>query len=56
MRGEKLFVDGFERHGAGSPPHARGKVIAVIIGKSSEGITPACAGKSSPDWEVPAFD
>ena len=32
----------------GSPPHARGKVVDTVLAAVGAGITPACAGKSSP--------
>ena len=46
MRGEKLRK-GSEAVGLkGSPPLARGKVVVIVKGGNTPGITPACAGKS----------
>ena len=46
VRGEKFRsnVEFFE--GVGSPPRARGKVKHIVDAMYSDGITPACAGKS----------
>ena len=45
MRGEKFRAACTAPQFAGSPPHARGKEIAVPIPTVEVGITPACAGK-----------
>ena len=45
MRGEKGRVQDYGGRYMGSPPHARGKVPAVIVYFRQKGITPACAGK-----------
>ena len=46
MRGEKIFNAPLASIGVGSPPHARGKVLAFHAINVVNGITPACAGKS----------
>ena len=47
MRGEHL-QEGFEKDGhVGSPPHARGALIAPFGVLAHDGITPACAGSTS---------
>ena len=46
--GEKLDVVPLACRGGGSPPRVRGKVKAVIVVGTAEGITPACAGKRLP--------
>ena len=45
-RGEKLSVPSSKRPLTGSPPHTRGKVCSTRCRASSQGITPAHAGKS----------
>ena len=47
MCGEKKLVDSKTIAALGSPPHVRGKVFACGRCPVLEGITPACAGKSS---------
>ena len=47
MRGEKSLCLPERAPVTGSPPHARGKVDAEILADHGDGITPACAGKSS---------
>ena len=48
MRGEKNSFSWSRCGESGSPPHARGKVGNIYSSMNSEGITPACAGKSKP--------
>ena len=39
----------------GSPPRVRGKAIGIVRDAEGDGITPACAGKSSArHWKRPA--
>ena len=45
MCGEKRLVSIEPRSACGSPPHVRGKVHGLNVGKAAGGITPACAGK-----------
>ena len=45
MCGEKLHLPRMFCWKKGSPPHVRGKVLAMSISHSQSGITPACAGK-----------
>ena len=45
-RGEKPFFRVCVRYKPGSPPHARGKGLAVPCRPVADGITPARAGKS----------
>ena len=47
MRGEKRRGRKCRDCDGGSPPHARGKVIACLVSLKAFGITPACAGKST---------
>ena len=47
MRGEKSKSVQKMAIDAGSPPHARGKVVCLSIVHVVAGITPACAGKSA---------
>ena len=44
--GEKLLAEVAAGHLSGSPPRVRGKGLTTILGKTSNRITPACAGKS----------
>ena len=60
MRGEKKGVQVKRTDEQGSPPHARGKVDHGLFLERLNGITPACAGKSSsrlqtrfPVWDHP---
>ena len=46
MCGEKLRRRSSPAGNLGSPPHVRGKGTARVPGVSTNGITPACAGKS----------
>ena len=46
MRGEKLIRSNNQSTTWGSPPHARGKGLALVQAGHIVGITPACAGKS----------
>ena len=46
MCGEKDLMDVFNTSKVGSPPHVRGKVCVETGLRVSDGITPACAGKS----------
>ena len=50
MRGEKLMFSIAHTARLGSPPHARGKDGGWGRRDRPPGITPACAGKSRPDW------
>ena len=45
MRGEKNGASSNPASAGGSPPHARGKDIRVVLEFIAVGITPACAGK-----------
>jgi len=47
MRGEDPVRSGSHLAGPGSPPHARGRRNVVHRSGHPEGITPACAGKTS---------
>ena len=47
MRGEDRFVRVVKSCSAGSPPHARGRPLYNTGSISNNGITPACAGKTS---------
>ena len=47
MRGEDVSNDSSAARSAGSPPHARGRLIVVRIRRMGRRITPACAGKTS---------
>ena len=47
MRGEKCPRACGRLARIGSPPHARGKVINLVVVVVDLGITPACAGKRS---------
>ena len=47
MRGEKQPAVNHQPHQQGSPPHARGKDVLVVVRHQPYGITPACAGKRS---------
>ncbi len=53
MCGEKKRSGDKATANAGSPPHVRGKELQKCRKNLTEGITPACAGKSdsSPSWE-----
>ena len=46
MRGEDCFSAQSKPRTAGSPPHARGRLERRGLERSSQGITPACAGKT----------
>ena len=46
MRGEEDGLDFGALDDMGSPPHARGRVLAKLAESEEDGITPACAGKS----------
>ena len=50
MRGEQFLSMALGGRIKGSPPHARGAVVAVIVGNLCIGITPACAGSSLHGW------
>ena len=52
MRGEDTYITSTRSPENGSPPHARGRLLAVTHPDKQTGITPACAGKTSP--RVPA--
>ena len=45
MRGEKLTWKSNTTTKGGSPPRARGEVVAIIPARGRRGITPACAGR-----------
>ena len=47
VRGEEMAIQAVTGTTDGSPPHARGREIASVAGWLQNGITPACAGKSS---------
>ena len=47
LRGEKVYVHNLSFEFQGSPPLARGKATATTAVNKSNGITPACAGKSA---------
>ena len=49
MRGEDMGIPKGHVASRGSPPHARGRRIAVCIAVCIGGITPACAGKTCCD-------
>mgnify|MGYP000890316094 CR=1 FL=1 len=52
MRGENGYDVVNPARAEGSPPHARGKLWALIRDVEEVRITPACAGKTqSGDWE-----
>ena len=44
--GEKFWFTSYPYSASGSPPRVRGKVDCQCIGFPTDGITPACAGKS----------
>ena len=46
MRGEKFWEESEKIELTGSPPHARGKAGDGCGRSATQGITPACAGKS----------
>ena len=48
LRGEQAIVRGNGMTNEGSPPLARGTVLALQFAKRARGITPACAGNSAP--------
>ena len=50
--GEKALHDGGILPAQGSPPRVRGKVFLPFVGSRHTGITPACAGKSTPSLAV----
>ena len=45
--GEKFFLVGLDTDAKGSPPRVRGKALFADFQRTGEGITPACAGKST---------
>ena len=47
-----MYASHFPRR-LGSPPRARGKALKLFLMGLRKGITPACAGKSSPRWYSP---
>ena len=47
MRGEDMNCLALSSMGRGSPPHARGRRVRRRADADGEGITPACAGKTS---------
>ena len=49
MRGEQTVSGSFALYRPGSPPHARGAALELVLTGSSTGITPACAGSSELD-------
>ena len=56
MCGEKMCQTIAKRRGMGSPPRVRGKGFFNLAHEVFEGITPACAGKSTFSllfWNVP---
>ena len=48
MRGEDMYKEAGSTSQAGSPPHARGRLARIKHANLYFGITPACAGKTSP--------
>ena len=44
MRGDDHRWCSSSRSRGGSPPHARGRPVAVRVGRAADGLTPACAG------------
>ena len=50
MCGEKFDDNGIPMLYVGSPPHVRGKALCLGSLHKTDGITPACAGKS--EWEA----
>ena len=48
MRGEKSVPFVSSTLILGSPPHAGGKDLDLVLDNDKAGITPACAGKSPP--------
>ena len=46
MRGEDRLKRPRQRWRGGSPPHARGRPVAIMLYRRAGGITPACAGKT----------
>ena len=48
MCGEKRFKPEAVKHSLGSPPLVRGKGVLPFVPLARAGITPACAGKSTP--------
>ena len=54
MRGENDLAKRLAKNGQGSPPHARGKHRTGNSASSRNGITPACAGKTTTRaWRTP---
>ncbi len=51
MRGERSAASRSAWTAAGSPPHARGKGLPVIVVPAVQRFTPACAGKGTAKWE-----
>ena len=58
MRGEDIIITRPPRASQGSPPHARGRRRLERRLPPRMGITPACAGKTSPSfsWPPPSRD
>ena len=52
MCGEKFLLDRFSLSVLGSPPHVRGKAMGIPRGALMQGITPACAGKSTGGFDA----
>ena len=50
--GEKPTLPPISRLKLGSPPRVRGKVQHALVFRHYGGITPACAGKSLPVWQL----
>ena len=48
MRGEDEDTVLYRNMEAGSPPHARGRLLRGVLSDVGGGITPACAGKTPP--------
>ena len=52
MRGEDGVEGAIAKVQTGSPPHARGRLLRSLIRQRIVGITPACAGKTSPSLDA----
>ena len=48
MRGEDHIIFNAVNQQTGSPPHARGRLPHPMNHQANQGITPACAGKTTP--------
>ena len=48
--GEKSHFEPHYKISSGSPPRVRGKAFQKVNRHAGFGITPACAGKSNPDY------